>query len=99
MLLKFFKFIYLFLAVLYIPCLAGFSLVGGIRGYCLVAVCRLLIAVVSIVSKHGLEGTRTSAVAPPGLESTGSAVVVQGLSCSAACGIFLDQGMNLNPLC
>ena len=28
----------------------------------------------------------------------GSVVVVHGLSCSAACGIFLDQGMNLCPL-
>ena len=31
----------------------------------------------------------------PGLYSTGSVVVVHGLSCSAACGIFLDQGLNL----
>ena len=40
----------------------------------------------------------TSAVAAPGLESTGSIVVGQGLSCSAACGIFLDQGTNLSLL-
>ena len=32
------------------------------------------------------------AVAAPGLSSTGSAVIVHGLSCSVACGIFLDQG-------
>ena len=31
------------------------------------------------------------AVAAPGLSSTGSAVVVHGLSCSVACGIFLDR--------
>ena len=30
--------------------------------------------------------------------STGSVVVVHGLSCLAACGIFLDQGSNLCPL-
>ena len=28
----------------------------------------------------------------------GSVVVAHGLSCSAACGIFLDQGSNLCPL-
>ena len=30
----------------------------------------------------------------PRLYSTGSVVVVRGCSCSAACGIFLDQGWN-----
>ena len=35
-----------------------------------------------------------SAVADPRLYSTGSIVVVHGLSCSEACGIFLDQGSN-----
>ena len=38
---------------------------------------------------------RTSVVAAPGLWSTGSAVVVRGLICSEACGIFPDQGSNL----
>ena len=33
----------------------------------------------------------------PRLESTGSAVAAHGLSCSAACGIFLDQGSNPRP--
>ena len=28
----------------------------------------------------------------------GSVVVVHGLSCPVACGIFLDQGLNLWPL-
>ena len=36
-----------------------------------------------------------SAVAVPGLQGTGSVVVVLGLSCSAALGIFPDQGSNL----
>ena len=35
-----------------------------------------------------------SVVAVPGLESTGSIVVVHWLSCSAACGFFPDQGSN-----
>ena len=30
-----------------------------------------------------------------GLGPKGSAVVAHGLSCSAACGVFLDQGSNL----
>ena len=35
-----------------------------------------------------------SVVGAPGLQSTGSAGVVHGLSCSAACGIFRDQESN-----
>ena len=38
----------------------------------------LLIVVASLVEEHGLQGE-------------GSVVVVYGLSCSKACGIFLDQ--------
>ena len=30
----------------------------------------------------------------PGLQGTGAAAVVHGLSCSAACGIFPDEGPN-----
>ena len=30
----------------------------------------------------------------PRLESTGSIVVARGVSCSAACGVFPDQGSN-----
>ena len=36
-----------------------------------------------------------SLVTLPRLQSTGSEVVALGLSCSAACGIFPDQGLNL----
>ena len=39
-----------------------------------------------------------SVVVARGLHSAGSVVVVHGLSCSAACGIFLDQGSNPCPL-
>ena len=39
-----------------------------------------------------------SVVVARGLWSAGSVVVVHGLSCSVACGIFLDQGLNLCPL-
>ena len=40
----------------------------------------------------------SSVIAAPRLSSTGSTVVVHGLSCPAACGIFLDQGLNLGLL-
>ena len=34
-------------------------------------------------------------VVDPGFNSTGSGVVVHGLSCSMVCGIFLHRGSNL----
>ena len=40
----------------------------------------------------------SSVVAACRLQSTGSVVVAHRLSCSVACGIFLDQGSNLFPL-
>ena len=39
-----------------------------------------------------------SVVVTPRLQSTGSEVVVQRLSCSTACGILLDWGLNPCPL-
>ena len=72
---------------------AGFSLWG------------LLIVVSSLVEEHGLQACRLqqlwhagSVVVAHGLQSTGSVVVAHGLSCSAACGIFPDQGSNPCPL-
>ena len=74
----------------------GFSVVAESRGSSLVAEKhRLLIAVASLVAEHGLWGARASAVSGPGLQSTGSIVVAHGLSCSTACGIFLDHRSNL----
>ena len=45
---------------------------------------------------HGLQQLQHlgSAVMAPGLYSTGLVAVAHGLSCSAACGIFSDQGSN-----
>ena len=43
---------------------------------------------------RALEGSVASA---GGLQSTGSAVVVHGISCSVACGVFPYQGSNLCP--
>ena len=55
-------------------------------GYSPVAVCGLLIVLASLVVEHGLSGAGASVV------------LVHRLSCPKACGIFLDQGLNLCPL-
>ena len=79
----FFKnFTYLFLAVLGLRCCVGFSLVVASGGCSVVTASRLPVVVASLVVAHGLRGT-------------GSGVVVHGLSCPMACGIFLNQGLNL----
>ena len=59
----------------------------------------------SVVVARGLQerglqqlGHSGSVVVARGLQSAGSVVVAHGLSCSAACGIFLDQGSNPHPL-
>ena len=49
-----------------------------------------LIAVASLAVEHRLYGAQASVVVAPGLWSTGSLVVVHGLSGSVVCGIFLD---------
>ena len=56
----------------------GLSLVEVSGGYSLAVVCGLPV-VASFVEEHGLQGV-------------GSEVVVHGLSCSAACGLFSNQG-------
>ena len=60
----------------------------------------LLIAVSSLVVKHGFQllWHVGSVVVAHGLQSAGSAVVMHGPTCSAACGIFPDQGSNPCPL-
>ena len=68
----------------------GFLLLGVNRGCFLVMVHRLLIVVASLVAEHRLEECRLQK-----LEHVGSVVVAHGLSCSMACGIFLEQGLNL----
>ena len=83
----------LFLAVLGLHCCTGFSLVVARGGYSLMAMHGLLISVASLVAGHGIYSMQASAVVAPGLLSTGSAVAVQGLSCSPACGILPDQGL------
>ena len=53
------------------------------------------LAVLASLVAHGLQGAQASVAVVPGLWSTGSVVVVLGLRCPEACGIFLDQGSNL----
>ena len=77
----FFFNIYLFLAALGLCyCARAFSRCSE-WGLLFAAVRGLLIAVAFLVTDHGLQ-------------STALVVVVHGLSCFAACGIFLDQGSN-----
>ena len=47
----------------------GLSLIAAHGGFSLTAVCRLLIAVASLVREHRLWGTRTAVVAAHGLSS------------------------------
>ena len=77
--------------------MVGCSLVAESEGFSLVAVCRLLTAAASLAVAHRLWAPGLSSAAP-GPQDTGSAAVVRGLICSAACGIFMDQGLNLYPL-
>ena len=70
------------MAVLGLRCCAGFSLIMESGVYSPVSVCRLLTAVASLVAELGLQSMQASVV------------VVHRLSCSAACGIFPDQGSN-----
>ena len=80
------------------------SLVCGKQGLLFVAVRRLLIAVASLVAEHKssrAQGSRCAGFSSCGSRALGaqaSVVVVHGLSCSAACEIFPDQGSNPCPL-
>ena len=80
----FFKFMYLFMAVLGLHCCAWTFSSCGRWDSSLIAVHVLLIGVVSL--EHGLQSMQASVV------------VTHGLSCSMACGIFTDQGSNSCPL-
>ena len=75
-------------------CCTGFSLVVTSRGYSLVAVYRFLTVVASLDMEQWALRCVGLVVEAPGFYSTGSVVVVHGLSSSKACGIFLDHGSN-----
>ena len=59
----------------------------------LVAVVHGLIAIASLIVEHRLQAHGLLQ-----LQCIGSVVVVHGLGCPVACGIFLDHGLNLCPL-
>ena len=66
----------------------GFSLVVASRVYALVAALELLTAVSPLIVEHRLQAHGLQQ-----LQHVGS-VEAHRLSCSAACGIFPDQGLN-----
>ena len=103
--LFFFNLIYLFLAALGLRCCVWAFSTCGKQRLLFAVVCGLLIAVASLVVEHGLQARGLqqlwhagSVVVAHRLQSTGSVVVVHRLSCSAACGIFPEQGLNPCPL-
>ena len=99
---NFYLFIYLCLCWVFVAAW-GFLQLWRV-GCSLVAALRLLVAGAPPVAERGLPAggrqqlpTGSAAVAP-GLPSTGSTVLVCGISCSVPCGIFPDQESNLSPL-
>ena len=62
----------------------GFCLVSVSRGYSLAAMCRLLIAVDSLVAGHRLQGFRAAVVAAHALSCCSSRALEHQLSCRGA---------------
>ena len=77
-------FIYLWLCWVFVS-VRGLSLVAASGGH-------------SSLRCAGLSLSRPLLLQSTGSRRAGSVVVVHGPSCSAACGIFPDQGSNLCPL-
>ena len=66
-----------------------------------IAVCRLsLVVAMGLLSGCGAWASHCSGISCCGAQALGHnpVVVGRGLSCSVACGIFLDQGVNPRPL-
>ena len=82
----FFFHFYLFLVALSLCCCSGAFSSCSKQGLLFMVVCGRLTVVASLCC-----GTRA-------LHVWASVPVAHTLSCSAACGIFLDQGLNLHPL-
>ena len=84
-------------------CSPGFSLAAASGGCSLVAACRPLIAVFSLVVECRLWGEQASVVGARGLSSclglwsTVLVVVAHRFSHFVACGVFLGQGLNWSP--
>ena len=91
--LNFFDFVFIFgCSRSSLPCVGFLAVVS--RGYSLIVVRGLLIAVVaSLLAEHGLQAHGLQQ-----LVHVGSVIVARELSCSAAYGIFPDQESNRCPL-
>ena len=96
--------IFFFLAALGIRCCAQASLVEQVGATLRCGVrashCSGFSCCGAGLQAHGLQQLwhMGSVVVAHGLQSAGSVVVAHGPSCSAACGIFPDQGSNPRPL-
>ena len=91
------KFIYLFLAALCLLCRARAFSSCSDRGYSLLQCVDFSLRWLLLLWSTGSRRTGSVVVAC-GLQSAGSVVVVHGLSCSTARGIFPDWGPNSCPL-
>ena len=86
-------FIYLFLAALGLVAARGLSLVAASGDYSLLQCVGFLLPWLLLPWSTGCRA-RASVIVACRLQSAGSVDVVHGLSCSATCGIFPDQGSN-----
>ena len=100
----FFCFLFCFLAALGLHCCAGFLQLRGAEAT-LHCDARTSHWMAFLVAAHGLQACGLqqlwhvgSVVVAHRLQRAGSVFVAHGLSCSAACGIFPDQGLNPCPL-
>ena len=75
-------------------CCLGSSVAAAHGGCSLAAAGGCLTAEASSVVGHRLQGVWDSVVVAHRLQSIGSIAVVHGFSCSVACGILPDQGLN-----
>ena len=89
-------FIYFWLCWVFIA-VHGLSLAAASRGSSLLQCTQHHCSGFSCCGAQAL-GAQASVVAARGLQSAGSVVVAHGLSCSLACGIFLDHCSNPCPL-
>ena len=87
-------FIILSILLIYFGC-TGSSLLHGLFSTCGEQGLGLLVAVTSFVAQHGLRHTGFFSHSSWALEHK---VVVHGLGCPAARGVFPDQGLNLSLL-
>ena len=74
------KYFYLFWALLDLHCCTDFFLIAASGSYSLAEVCRLLIALASLIAMHGLQGVWASVVVAHGLGSCGSQAIEHRLN-------------------